>query len=61
MNIVFSDGIDYTRPTCLITAGVDTLATWRQHLTNDFFRRRVLHENRVSITCYRKKWSWYYE
>jgi len=34
MNSVFSGGIDYT--TCLIIAGVDTLATWREYLTKRF-------------------------
>jgi len=42
MNIMFSGGIDYT--TCLIIAGVDTLATRREYLTKRFFRRRVLPE-----------------
>jgi len=42
MNIMFSGGIDYT--TCLIIAGVDTLATRRECLTKRFFRRKVLPE-----------------
>ena len=48
MNTMFSSAIDYT--TCLIIAGVDTLAARREYLTKRFFRRRV----RVSIICYRK-------
>ena len=39
---MFSGGIDYT--TCLIFAGVDTLATRREYLAKRFFRRRVLPE-----------------
>ena len=42
MYIMFSGGIDYS--TCLIFAGVDTLATRREYLTKRFFRRRVLPE-----------------
>ena len=54
MNIMFSGGIDYT--TCLIIAGVDTLATRREYLTKRFFSvGEFCPRLRVSIICYRKK------
>jgi len=39
---MFSGGIEYT--TCLIIAGVNTLATRREYLTKPFFCGRVLPE-----------------
>ena len=39
---MFSGGIDYRPTTCLIIAGVDTLAARREYLTKRFFRRIVL-------------------
>ena len=46
MDIMFSDGIDYT--TCLIIAGVDTLATRREYLTKRFFCQSVLPETAIT-------------
>jgi len=54
MNIMFSGGIDYT--TCLITAGVDILATRREYLTKRFFFvGEFCMRLRVSMICYLKK------
>ena len=53
MNIMFSGGIDHT--TCLITTGVDRLATRREYLTKRFSVGEFCLGLHVSIICYLKK------
>jgi len=53
MNIMFSGGIDYT--TCLVIAGVDTLATRREYLTKQFFVGEFCLRLHASIIYHRRK------